>query len=276
MKSFNPSNFYISVIDLFAILLPGLLVTLVLYHLFQGEIDTFFASIHKDHRNFLLGFALLFSSYLFGHIISQISAYLDEWIYDNFRKALYSDAKVDRVMAIRSNFYDNDLDTIYVNTYQWSMYKLKMEYPEAASEVDRYMADSKFFRSLFVVLSAGLLVLIFQENQKMAWVALIAVLLFVAISVFYGYYETHLKKGGDKKERVSSNIRQWLTFLTLLLAFATLLIQTLVIPTYLGLACALLAAFAMLRYFKKRRKATETAYQYIIFLEDLNSRKTNV
>ncbi|MFZ4427165.1 MAG: hypothetical protein ACOYOO_08405 [Saprospiraceae bacterium] len=39
------------------------------------------------------------------------------------------------------------------------------------------------------------------------------------------------------------------------------------------LASFALAAFSMVRYFKKRRKSTETAYQYIIFSEELNTPK---
>lgn len=206
---FSPSNFYISLVDLFAILLPGAIASLVIYHFYQTIIEDFL-NIGDDNKAFLSGFAFLFSSYLFGHIISQISAYLDEWVYDRFKDMVFKDHKcVEKVIKIRENLYGNEIDPVYVNTYKWSVFKLQREYPEAAAEIERYMADSKFFRSLFVImLVLGL--------------------------IFFQMCE------------VNKNI---------------------------ALASFCLAIFSMIRYFKKRRKSTETAYQYIIFTEELNFKK---
>jgi hypothetical protein len=52
----------------------------------------------------------------------------------------------------------------YVNTFNWSVFKLQKEYPEAADEVERYMADSKFFRSLFVIMMVLGCVFLFQSG----------------------------------------------------------------------------------------------------------------
>ncbi len=204
--NFNPSSLYISIVDLFAILLPGAIASLVIYSFFHEPLEGFL-NIAQDNSSFIKGFVLLFSSYLFGHFISQISAYMDEWVYDKLKGKVYDDHKcVKKVLEIRESRYGNELTPVYVNTYKWSVFKLQKEYPEAAAEVERYMADSKFFRSLFVILLV-LLVVFWREDCD------------ISLCLFVG------------------------------------------------------SAFSMVRYFKKRRKATETAYQYIIFTEELNTKK---
>ena len=203
MKDFKPSTFYISLIDLFAILLPGAIAALVIYHFNRLAIDGFL-DVGKDNTAFYSSFVLLFSAYLFGHIISQVSAYLDDYVYDRLKDKVYKDQKrVNKVKEIRENRYGNKMTPVYVNTFNWSVFKLQKEYPEAADEVERYMADSKFFRSLFVIMMVLGCVFLFQSG--------------IGLTV--------------------------------------------------KLACFALAAFSMVRYFKKRRKSTETAYQYIIFSE---------
>ncbi len=209
MNNFNPSTFYISIIDLFAIFLPGSLVSMTLYHLYKFDFDAMLKIGTDDHNSFHMAFVLLFASYLFGHMVSQLSAYLDEWVYDPLKERVYKDHKrVEKVNDIRKLKYGNTLlDHQYVNTFKWSIYKLQKDYKEGALEVDRYMADSKFFRSLFIIMLLLGIVFLLQAHAQ----------------------------------------------------------------PKLALACFLLAAFSMIRYFKKRRKATETAYGYAIFLEELST-----
>ena len=135
--------------------------------------------------------------------------YLDDWVYDPLRDKVYKDQKcVKKAMEIRERLYGNEMATQYVNTYKWSVFKLQKEYPDAAAEVERYIADSKFFRGLFVVMLVLGIVFLFQPN----------------------------------------------------------------VGSQVSVACFLLSAFSMIRYFRKRRKSTETAYQYIIFNEELNNK----
>ena len=80
--NFKPSTFYISIIDIFAILLPGSIASLIIYHFNQTAINAYI-DVGPENTMFFTSFVLLFSSYLFGHIISQVSAYMDVWIYDS-------------------------------------------------------------------------------------------------------------------------------------------------------------------------------------------------
>jgi len=204
---FSPSNFYIGIVDLFSILLPGAIASLALYYFFQSEIDAFLSLGGKENAEFFRAFILLFSSYLFGHIISQLSAYLDSLLYDRLKKFVYRDSRcLDEVWKIRREKFGNHGEPVLVNAYKWSLFKLQTEHPAAASEVERYMADSKFFRSLIIIMLVMGIVLLWHKDMNMA------------------------------------------------------------VP----LSCFALAIFSTIRYFKKRRKSTETAYQCVIYLERLS------
>jgi hypothetical protein len=50
-----------------------------------------------------------------------------------------------------------------INTYQWAKLLLGFEKPEALAAVQRFEADSKFFRSLFVVMYFLLIVAFFER-----------------------------------------------------------------------------------------------------------------
>ncbi|KAA3637482.1 MAG: hypothetical protein DWQ02_06695 [Bacteroidetes bacterium] len=204
--NFKPNNFYIGIIDLFAIILPGAIATLVIYPFWQKEIDLFLES--SGNKDFYSAFRLILSSYLLVHIISQISSYLDRSVYDRLKNNRFkNDSRLNAVKEIRKASYNHNLKNSLLNTFSWANFKLIKELPLAAEEIERYTADSKFFRGLFVIL----FLLIFVFAQKGNW--------------------------------------------------------------GMSVVCFLLAAFSMVRYFRKRRKATETAYKYVIFLEKLNKKK---
>jgi hypothetical protein len=54
MKDFKPSTFYISLIDLFAILLPGAIAALVIYHFNRLAIDGFLDVGKVNYSPFML------------------------------------------------------------------------------------------------------------------------------------------------------------------------------------------------------------------------------
>jgi len=254
-------------------LLPGSLVSLTVYHFYRNPINNFL-DIGEANTGFYMSFAMLFSSYLFGHIINQLSAYQDEWVYDNFKeKIYYKSNSLEKVKTIRKEKFLNSLNPVYVNTYKWSLYKLQKEYAEAASEVNRYMADSKFFRSLVVVLLAGLFIMAFTHNSFLGIIAGMLLVVFVVINMsFDNLLEKQAKRNSKNSDR-TKNVRQVVTFIIISGFFLLISYLSINHNPALGLGLSLLAAFSMVRYFKKRWKSTETAYQYIIFLEELNTRK---
>jgi ADP-ribose pyrophosphatase YjhB (NUDIX family) len=124
----------------------------------------------------------LITSYLLGHFIFLIgSAALDDHIYDPVKSATFADqirsvAKGEKLspswarllakiflknstappvrhaVKIKEYYLDPLNASPSVNAFQWAKAQLVQDHPAALASVQRFEADSKFFRSLFVVL----------------------------------------------------------------------------------------------------------------------------
>ncbi|MFL6247236.1 MAG: NUDIX hydrolase, partial [Thermoanaerobaculia bacterium] len=143
----------------------------------------------------------------FGHFIFLIgSGLLDDFVYDPVRDATYDrqirqlangeelsprwarllarvafrgdvNRAVDKAARIKKRSLDAE-GAKAVNTFQWCKAKLMLEHPEALVTVQRFEADSKFFRSLAVVLCFLVPWLMFDERTVLlADVALVALVL---------------------------------------------------------------------------------------------------
>jgi 8-oxo-dGTP pyrophosphatase MutT (NUDIX family) len=177
---FEPQKLYIGVVDLFAVFLPGALITFLLADSVGPELlgNSRYQHMQGAERWLVFGFA----SYLAGHFIFLLSAFvLDDHVYDRVRRAtpvgerrhLASGGRpssrlarwLARVSAagtadeaVRQAELLREMDlgrlgaTRSINTFQWSKARLTLDHPEASVSVQRFEADSKFFRSLVVVL----------------------------------------------------------------------------------------------------------------------------
>jgi ADP-ribose pyrophosphatase YjhB (NUDIX family) len=165
--------------DFFSILLPGALLT----YLLQDDVGPRILGVRYYGLTGAEGWIVfLFSAYLLGHFIFLVGSWLlDDRIYDPVRKATYEaqirelakgeklswrwvrwlaghvfkedvDMAVRRTARIKEHYLDPVNATSAINAFQWSKAKLTLEHPEAMATVQRFEADSKFFRSLAVVL----------------------------------------------------------------------------------------------------------------------------
>ncbi|GAB4371405.1 MAG: hypothetical protein Kow0042_14160 [Calditrichia bacterium] len=150
--SYKPGDVFIGVIDFFAILLPGALLVFFLIepaktHLF-GKI---LPSVNTEVQAWVV---FLFAAYLFGHFIFLLGSKID-FCYDLYRKRFLSsksDEPYKSASIIRDKMMGKKDAEKICNTFQWSKANVQLFYPEAAREIHRLEADSKFFRSLIVVL----------------------------------------------------------------------------------------------------------------------------
>lgn len=185
---FNPNNFYIGIIDLFAILLPGAIATLVINFFYAQEI-TQLLSFSSSYSGFYEAFLFLLSSYFLGHVISQLGSYLDDLIYDPLKDRIFRNHKrLELVKNIREESYGNNLKDDYLNTFKWAKFKLLSEFPESIQEIERYMADSKFFRGLIVIFIIVLIVLMMYEH----WLSAVVCLILIAFSFVRYFFKRHL------------------------------------------------------------------------------------
>jgi hypothetical protein len=183
----KPGDFYIGVLEFFAVLLPGsvLLGYLVNQPFFGSAIALFpLATETEQYAAFLLG------AYALGHIVFLLASYLDEIAYRPLRKKIWADKPgdaYDLAGELRRRHVGGD-QRLPMNTFKWCQAYLLQNAPTAAAEVRRYEADSKFFRSMtfLLLLLAGLLAL----QDDVIWAA---ISLLLSIACFGRYAEQRYK-----------------------------------------------------------------------------------
>ncbi len=173
----SPKDFFVGIIDFFSVLLPGAVLTYFLRDKVADQILPTHLSQLSPTESWLI-FAV--SSYLLGHFVFLLGSWLDEF-YDVARRLTLNqrirrlvrtdtlmgkfprtllwlvfkqeqDIAVDRVARIKEIYLKPLAGKKAVNTFQWAKARLTLEKPEALAVVQRFEADSKFFRSLVAVL----------------------------------------------------------------------------------------------------------------------------
>lgn len=206
----EPQKFFIGVVDLFSVLLPGALIAFAAFVL--G--DSWAPKELRDswQQAGVAGWLIFFfASYLLGHFFYLLGALLDDWLYRPLADAgtvgsiqrlakgkwrrppfLRKLAKIllgkpdDRALAealrIKALALAPPADHDAVNAFQWCKARLSKEHPAGLAAVERLEADSKFFRSLVVALIAlaGLLAWL-KGNEAVGLVAACIVLLVLAL-----------------------------------------------------------------------------------------------
>ena len=173
----SPKNFFVGIIDFFSILLPGAVLA---YFLRDRVADRVLPTALSGMSPTVGWIVFAVSSYLLGHFVFLLGSWLDE-LYDVARKQTLNhrirrlartgelmpkvlrvllwlvfkreqDLAVDRAKRIKEHYLTPLAGREAVNTFQWAKARLTLEEPEALAVVQRFEADSKFFRSLVAVL----------------------------------------------------------------------------------------------------------------------------
>lgn len=184
----KPSEFFVGVLDFFAILLPGAIATAILAprigHLILGPLV---ATPTSDAGRWAV---FVTSSYFLGHLIFLVGSYLDG-LYDVARRKLnpYDDGTpYECATRIHDGLLTEESERKALNTFQWTRSVLLAKAPTAAEDVHRLEADSKFFRSLLVVCGLSAIAFLSRAQVVEGIVALVLVPL-----CFARYYERRLK-----------------------------------------------------------------------------------
>jgi 8-oxo-dGTP pyrophosphatase MutT (NUDIX family) len=192
--------------DFFSILLPGALLTSLLI----GEVGPV---VLGDRYAALAGAqawaAFLFASYLFGHLVFLLGSWLDEF-YDWARRYTLNtqitllarrdrllpwparaliwlvfkgerNLAVDRAAKIKQQAVGALQAKDAINTFQWSKAWLNAESPASLAVVQRFEADSKFFRCFTVVLLLVLIVWPWQHHWPLSGIPVMLGLLLLAL-----------------------------------------------------------------------------------------------
>lgn len=214
--NFDPQKFFIGLMDFFSILLPGALLT----YLLMGEVGPV---VLGDSYAALAGAkawaAFLFASYLFGQLVFLLGSWLDE-LYDWARRYTPNtqitllarrgrllpwlaraliwlvfkrerNLAVDRAGRIKQKALGALQAKDAINTFHWSKAWLTSESPESLAVVQRFEADSKFFRCFTVVLV--LLLITWPLHSLWPPLAGIPVVLALLLLALWRYMEQRYK-----------------------------------------------------------------------------------
>lgn len=200
--NFEPQKFFIGLMDFFSILLPGALLA----YLLMDEIGPVFLGVFKYQS--LTGAegvaAFLVASYLIGHLVFLLGSWLDE-LYDWIRRYTLNtqivlmarrgkllpglaraviwlifkrerNLAVDRAGKIKQQVLSPLQAKDAINTFQWSKALLAKEHAESLATVQRFEADSKFFRSFVIVLIVLVGVWICQQQWMLVFLGAMLIL----------------------------------------------------------------------------------------------------
>jgi hypothetical protein len=148
----KPGDYYVGVVDFFAILMPGAALAAVLA---AGGAAARLAPLVVVPTEGAAGWvAFLGAAYVLGHLVHLAASLLDAPM-DRVRLRLLREARSARLLEAVRRRRDAELgrdgDPL-INAYSWSKAVLIGRCPAAAAAVHRHEADSKFFRSFAVVL----------------------------------------------------------------------------------------------------------------------------
>jgi hypothetical protein len=169
----KPADLFIGVVDLFAIILPGALISYVVSDTVAHHVGSLKIPAEGTAQGWV-AFAL--SSYLLGHFASLVGAFFLDPLYERTYVKLRTRSG-DQLHKQAGELRAKTPGTDNVTNYKWARTALRIGNVDAMQEVDRLEADSKFFRSITVVLP------IFAWKIMSAHVSISGVLLWTIVAL---------------------------------------------------------------------------------------------
>ena len=200
--SAEPQKFFVGLVDFFSVVMPGAMLTYLVGPDLLGLFEWRRPVAPNGVESWV---AFLFVSYLLGHFIFLAGSLLLDPIFDRVRKATpeapdraeggasrfwpwvarhalkkEADACVREAKAAKARHLVKLGADDAMNTFQWAKARLALGHPDALEIVNRAEAESKFFRSLVVVLAVLVPWSLFTQPAAAA----IAVVLLLAASLW--------------------------------------------------------------------------------------------
>ncbi|WP_293907675.1 hypothetical protein [Phenylobacterium sp.] len=151
----KPGDFYVGVVELFAVLLPGALLMAALLLTLVPLVPAPFDGRVSVQAQWV---AFAFGAYALGAFVFPVASLIDDRYYNPYRERRWPKAD-DHAYAwatdLRQRYFHQPQaarDDIPMNTFAWAKAVLMLHAPGAFNDVQRFEAESKFFRSLVVVL----------------------------------------------------------------------------------------------------------------------------
>lgn len=228
-------NLNLSMLELLSVLLPGAVSVAVL-----GQIDYVHGAVESlllSNSDWQQGIGYFAASFFMGYLIYVLSSPIDEGFDWLKKKAVQERKQVGMVFTHKGTkcwawiFFPHiedtyllinrilpyklrdlgDIDAHPINAYQYCYRRLMIEgYAHMFSEVDRYQATAKFFRSMAVVWFLAFFVLISTDYR---WVPLVLFLVSLRIylsrwqkALHVAYKNILILEGLAKSNAIKSNV----------------------------------------------------------------------
>ena len=163
----KPADLHVGVMELFSILLPG--AALVALLVGSGLVTDLVALLPLGQTAAQYA-AFLLAAYAAGHILFLVGTLLDEALYMRVRQRFWPDRDGDAYhqAGLLRRAAIGGTATLPMNTFSWAKSYLMLHWPAAAADVQRYEADSKFFRSLVPLLAVAAVILLMRNEALLA------------------------------------------------------------------------------------------------------------
>lgn len=176
MKSLS-ENINLSILEIFSVLFPGGAMSLLCSQVYDIKIVVRNLLVDIDSE-WQVSVAFLGVAYFLGYVLFYLSSFLDTYVYDRLNKE-QRQVLINRVVEIKTAAFGYD-SKAEINAFKWACAVLLAKQPAMFAAVERFMAASKFFRSMVVVLCFAAVLFVLQGTFLVAFV----VLVFSIISLF--------------------------------------------------------------------------------------------
>lgn len=274
MADYKPSDLLVGIVDFFAILLPGAALTFVgmkyQRRIFDGVI---LPPLGQGAPQWI---AFILSSYLLGHFVFLLGSSILDPIYGTSYRKFKSLATED-LLYRRAHEMKKEILVSHnriENAYKWSRGLVRLRNSAAAAEIDRLEANSKFFRSMVIVLFIAMFAL--GLNGALALNILTMLLLYFRLARLTseeGQLPDHLSGFTNRVRFLVEKIQLWkkTSLFVQVAAIVGLIVGALAWrTTWMPQAiCLMLLLLSFWCYADQRWKMTQTAYLYFIILSSL-------
>jgi len=190
----KPADFFVGLVDFFAILLPGAMLVFVLYT--AAEVSGATVPRLNDPEGWVGFAAFALVSYVLGHLLFVVGSVCIDPLYDLWKHSfrVWDDdrgmARLWKGLRERQKLQDEAKPYGFTGLSVATVY-LRLWNPGAAAEMDRLEADQKFFRSLILVLLVAWAVLAWDPSSPLLpWVGLAPLLAGVVLGkVFKNWWD---------------------------------------------------------------------------------------
>lgn len=211
----KPEDFFIGIVDFFSVFIPGSALTFSLKILIDEKFSEQFIILESSKSDTITKWIIfIVIAYFIGHLVFGISSKIDDF-YNSHRKKildldkdkkafLLSKKKINQNSRLHNNAReiikqclkekkialpdDVDYTDEDMTIFRISIIILDEELPSTMLNINRFVADSKFFRSIIVILPVCALIFLILDAYIEAFLAILLIL-----PCYYRYFTRRLK-----------------------------------------------------------------------------------